>query len=366
MTPASLTEPPERILVRAPNWLGDVVMSTPGFRALRGAYPGARIVGLLPASLAPLLAGSPDFDAIWTFESKGFAAMRETARRISREDFDLGIVIPESISSALMMRWGGVRRVTGYARDKLRRALLSDVVDAPPEWGRRRWVSKERFVLGLMAAAGAPSSDTRLRLDVTASEEARLDHLIKKIGLDSQTLLASPPIVVAPGASYGESKCWPVSAFAAFADRMVDRGEQVVFVGTAAESDRIRSVKRSMRNVAIDTGGLLDLGMLKAMLRRAKLLVANDAGSRHIASAFEIPSVIFFGPTSVAKTDENLSGIEVLETEHECRPCYRRRCPIDHRCLTTISVDEAVAAADRALAAPGSRSIPAASGGMRA
>jgi heptosyltransferase-2 len=78
-------------------------------------------------------------------------------------------------------------------------------------------------------------------------------------------------------------------------------------------------------------------------------LISNDAGARHVAAAFGVPSVVFFGPTSLAKTAENLAAIEVLETEHECRPCYRRSCPIDHRCLRSIGVDEALAAAGRAL-----------------
>jgi ADP-heptose:LPS heptosyltransferase len=68
-----------------------------------------------------------------------------------------------------------------------------------------------------------------------------------------------------------------------------------------------------------------------------------------VAAAFGVPSVIFFGPTSVAKTAENLAAIEILETEHGCRPCYRRSCPIDHRCLRSIAVDEALAATVRAL-----------------
>jgi heptosyltransferase-2 len=113
-----------------------------------------------------------------------------------------------------------------------------------------------------------------------------------------------------------------------------------------------------MQSSPIDLTGELDLGMLKALLSRARLVVANDAGARHVATAFGVPSVVFFGPTSVAKTDENLETVEVLETEHSCRPCYRRTCPIDHRCLTSIGVHEAIAAADRALnASPAEKTV---------
>ena len=84
------------------------------------------------------------------------------------------------------------------------------------------------------------------------------------------------------------------------------------------------------------------------LMQELNLDVANDAGARHVAAAFGVPSVIFFGPTSVSKTADNLARIEILETEHGCRPCYRRRCPIDHRCLTSIGVEEALAASARA------------------
>jgi heptosyltransferase-2 len=360
MSAAATGTAPRRILVRGPNWLGDVVMSTPGFRALRLAHPDARIVGLVPEHLAPVLAGGSDLDEVWTLPSKGIAPMRAATRRIAREGFDLGIVIQESISSALMMRWGRVAHVTGYARDALRRGLLHEVVSAPPEWGRRRLVSKERFVLGLMASVGASSSDTRLRLAITPDEVARFEALLatRQPRLELCDLEARKPIVIAPGASYGDSKCWPTEAYAEFADRMRARGECVVLIGTPAEADRIAAVRRAMRRRPIDLSGRLDLGTLKVLLRTAGLLVANDAGARHIASAFEVPSVIFFGPTSVAKTSDNLSKIEVLETEHDCRPCYRHHCPIDHRCLTTIGVDEAVAAADRRLRVPALRPSP--------
>jgi heptosyltransferase-2 len=80
------------------------------------------------------------------------------------------------------------------------------------------------------------------------------------------------------------------------------------------------------------------------LVRRAAVLVGNDAGARHIAVAFGVPAVVFFGPTSVAKTDENLDGVTVLETAVDCRPCYRRECPIDHRCMTRIAPERAVAA----------------------
>jgi heptosyltransferase-2 len=347
-----VTQRIDRILVRCPNWLGDVVMATPGLRALRRAYPEAWIVGQLPEALIPLLEGSEYCDELWPVVPRGagFSLLRAEARRLSKARFDLGILIPESISSVLRMRWGRVARVVGFARDPIRRCLLSEVVPAPSAWGRRRLVSRERFVLALMGAVDVASEDRTLGLCVTKAEETRLDVVLGRAGRDYAELVRDPPVVLAPGASYGDSKCWPVESYAELADRFVARGRTVILVGGPGEHERLAAVRDSMKSEPIVLDAVLDLGSLKALIRITQLLVANDSGPRHIASAFGVPSVVFFGPTSVEKTADNLDTIEILETRHECRPCYRRTCPIDHRCLRSITVESADEAAFRALA----------------
>lgn len=340
-----------RILVRCPNHVGDVVMSTPGLAALRAAHPDAEIVAQLPGPLAPLLEGAGLVDALWSLppRSAGRGALLREARRIAAHRFDLGIAIPESISSALLMRLGRVRRVVGFARDPLRRGLLHVCVPADPAWGRRRLVSRERFVLRLMEAAGAKPVDgpPRLVLATTADEAARLDAAAGPFGLSRTALASVRPVVIAPGAGFGDAKCWPPESFGALADALMGRGATVVLVGAPGEHERILAVRRAMRRAPIVLDGVLDLGALKVLLRHARLLVANDAGTRHVAAAFGIPSVVFFGPTTVAKTPDNLERVAVLETAHACRPCYRRHCPIDHRCLRDVSVGSAVEVALR-------------------
>ncbi|MCP4905108.1 MAG: lipopolysaccharide heptosyltransferase II [bacterium] len=341
-----------RILVRCPNWLGDAVMATPGLHALRAHYPEAKIVGQLPDVLMPLLEGAGLFDELWPLDSRGggFAGWRSDIARIAEARFDLGVVIPESISSALLMRLGRVGRVTGFARDPLRRALLHRVIVAPEAWGRRRMVSRERFVMTLMEALGIEEEACRLTLSVSPDEELRLAGALEKAGTRLSDLVRNPPVVIAPGASFGAAKCWPADSYAALADRLGGRGLPIVLLAAPGEHERVAAVSRAMRSEAIMLDGVLDLGALKALLRLARALVANDAGARHVAAAFGVPSVIFFGPTSVAKTADHLSLIEVLETDSDCRPCYRRHCPIDHRCLRSIDVDAAEAASVRALA----------------
>ena len=341
----------ERILVRCPNWLGDVVMATPGLRALRHANPDARIVAQLPSGLIPLLEGSGFCDELWPVapRSAGIRVLSAEARRVAKFRFDRGVLIPESISSALRMRLGRVGKIAGYARDPVRRLLLDQVVQAPREWGRRRLISRERFVTGLMTALGAPTEDLRLSLNVSKDEEARLDEVLAVHDLDLEGLDRDRPVVFAPGASFGASKCWPAVYYAELADRSAARGQRVILLGGPGEGNLLEEVRREMKSKPIVLDASLDLGGLKALLRSTRLLVANDAGTRHIAAAFGIPSVVFLGPTSLEKTADNLDLIEIVEKDHDCRPCYQRTCPIDHRCLRSISVEDADAAMSRAL-----------------
>ena len=250
------------------------------------------------------------------------------------------------------MRLGGVAHVVGHARDPVRACLLHQRVPDEPDWGSRRLVSRERFVLHLMQAVGADGAEgpPRLRLATTPAEEERLDAVLRPLGTGIDVLRREPPIVLAPGAGFGEAKCWPAESFAALADRLAREDAPVFVVGAPGEEALVASVARAMRTSPVVLAGVLDLGAFKVLLRHARLLVANDAGARHIAAAFAVPSVVFFGPTSVAKTPDNLERVEVLETDHACRPCYLRRCPIDHRCLRSLSVDRAEQAARRAMA----------------
>lgn len=352
MSTVEADEAAERILVRCPNWLGDVVMATPGLRALRAARPAAHIVAQLPSGLEPLIEGSGWVDEVWPLASRGggLGGWRRDVARIAAGRFELGIALPESVSSALLMRLGGVRRVIGYARDPLRRRLLHDEIEAPPEWGRRRLVSRERFVARVLEALDVPVPDLRTSLQVSPAERHRLSRALAATGGNTPAGGGASPVVLAPGAGYGESKCWSIESFAGLADRLAAKGHSIVLLGAPGEEARVEAVRAAMHSVPVVLAGVLDLGAVKALLAGARALVANDAGARHVAAAFGVPCVVFFGPTSVAKTADNLGAIETLESQHDCRPCYRRTCPIDHRCLTSIGVAQAEAAFDRALA----------------
>jgi heptosyltransferase-2 len=202
-------------------------------------------------------------------------------------------------------------------------------------------------VLGLVEAVGCAARGTQLELFVTPDEQQEAARALAEAGVGE----GEPLALVAPGASFGPSKQWPPGHFARAADALAAHA-RVVLVGAPAERALAAEVTAAMRTRAADLTGRIGLGGLKALARRARVAVCNDAGLRHVAVAFGVPCVVLMGPTSLEKTALNLERVSVLVEDVPCRPCYLRECPIDHRCLTRITPERAVAAALAALAAP--------------
>jgi heptosyltransferase-2 len=305
-------------------------MATPGFRALRAGFPEARITLHVQAKLAPLLDGAPWFDAVATFAGPG-APLREGRALRARARFDLGLCLPDSFESALLMRAAGVKHVVGYPRNG-RGPLLHQRVPVPSEAGPRGLIPRELHVLGLVEALGCARQGTALAAGGVAAGE--------------------PLALLAPGASFGASKLWPAEAFAAVGDALARAGARVVLTGTEAERALTARVRGAMHRGALDLCGALGLGAWKGLMRRARLLVGNDAGARHVATALGLPVVLVMGPTSLDKTSWNLERVSVLTADVACRPCYLRDCPIDHRCMTRVGPELVAAEAERAWAAP--------------
>ncbi len=344
---ARLAREPREILVRAPNWAGDVVMATPGLRALRAGFPRASIRVAIRHGLEPLLAGSPRIDEVLPLRHDRGSVVARVAEAWSlrRHGFDLGLCLPDSFSAALSMRAAGVAHVVGYGRNA-RSLLLDTALSLPRSEGGRVLLPRELHVLGLVEASGCRSLGTRLELFVTPQEEAGCAALLASRGIDP----AGPIAALAPGASFGPSKLWPADRFAKVGDALAHAGAQVVLVGSPAEGALAQRVAAAMTRTAADLTADLGLGGLKALLRRSRVLVCNDAGARHVAAAFGVPCVMLIGPTSLEKTSLNLERVHVLDADVACRPCYLRRCPIDHRCMTRIEPERAIEAALAAMA----------------
>jgi heptosyltransferase-2 len=333
----------ERILVRAPTWLGDAVMATPALRALRAARPRAEIVVEGRAALADLLTPLPFVDAFLPDPGRGASALAKRVRALVRRRFDRALLLPDSVRAALGPFLARVPQRTGYARHPLRRALLSDVLEPPRANGRRLPLPTVERYLRITRRLDCPDRGRALELVVTDRARERVAERLRRVGVGCADAL----LLVAPGAAYGPSKCWPPGHFARACDGVARRrGLRPVVTVAPGEAPLARSLAAQAElPVTVLADPPLTLAELAALVERAALLLSNDTGPRHLAAALGTPVVVLMGPTDPRHSETGFTAERVLRHPTPCSPCQRRACPIDRRCLTRLAPERAVDAA---------------------
>ena len=338
---------PERILVRAPTWIGDAVMATPALRALRAAWPGAEIALEGRPAVGALLRGLPSFDRFLPDPGGGARAMLARARAIRRERFDWAVLLPDSPRAALGPFLARVPRRVGYARDLLRRRLVNDSLAPPRERGRRAAVPMTERYLRITRHLGCADRGDRLELAVEPAAQAQLERQLAAHGVAGDERL----LVVTPGAAFGPAKRWPPGHFAAAAELLARRlGLLPVLAPAASEAGLARAIAGALpvRAVAL-VDPAPELERLKALVARAALVLTNDSGPRQIAVALGRPAVVVMGPSDPGHSAQHLERQRVLREPVPCSPCGLRRCPIDHRCMTRLRPERVLAAAEELL-----------------
>jgi heptosyltransferase-2 len=341
-----------RIAIFLPNWIGDAVMATPAVRALRDAYPGARMIGVMKPYIAGVFEGCPWFDEQVFLDSRGPWRQRwpGVALRLRGEAPDLAVLFPNSFRSALVAWLAGARRRIGY--DRYGRApLLSEALEPVRDAEGRLTPSPVIDAYNLLAArAGACVYSYRMELFTTPRDEAAAAEVWQQARFDENG--DGPVVCLNPGAAFGSAKYWSADAFATLAQKLVDtRGEVrargVLVLCGPSERELAREItdRAGRPNVVSLAGHSLSIGLTKACVCRADLLITTDSGPRHFAAAFGRPVVTLFGPTHIAWTETYYSLAVHLQKPVECGPCQLRTCPIDHRCMKLLTPSEVFDAA---------------------
>ncbi len=337
-----------KILVRGTNWIGDAVMSIPAMRELRRVFPDARITLHTRSWAEGLFTDASFIDEIVPFE-KSVWTIRDVyhnSRFLRPDGYDLVVVFPNSFESAVTSLLSAIPRRIGYNRD-LRGLLLTDPI-AVPEWkGRRHEVyyylnlvaEVERRVLGRSTISLAVADTT-----VELSEERKIAarHRLAKAGADPE----KKTVAMGVGSTNSMAKRWPAERYAQLKDMLGSRlGANVVLLGSAKEREVSELVARSGLG-AINFAGKTDLGQAAALLGVVDLFICNDMGLAHVADAVGTHTITIFGPTNSATTRPFSDRSEILRKDVECSPCMLRDCPIDHRCMTRLTVEEVFDAAE--------------------
>jgi heptosyltransferase-2 len=311
------------ILVRATNWVGDAVMSLPALRAIRERFSTARISVLAKPWVADLYARESFIDEIILYDGQ---SPWRTGRELRSRHFDCAILLQNAFEAAWIAWLARIPSRIGYKRDG-RQLLLTRAVDVPK---RGEIPRHERFYyLELLRRAGLIDA-------LPASDEIRLQR--------SKSPNGKRVIGVSPGAAYGTAKRWLPERFAEAAGALATaRGASIALFGSKTERDLCQEVAERLDGQEVTNfAGQTTLSQFIDLASGCELFLTNDSGSMHIASALGVPTVAIFGATDDTTTGPTGRNARVVRHPVDCSPCLLRECPIDHRCMTGVSVERVV------------------------
>ena len=330
----------DKLVVVAPNWLGDAVMALPAIADVRKHFAHAHLTIAARPAVAPMFAMVKGVDAVVTLRGggglKAIRGWKADAQALRPGAFDIAILLPNSFATALIAKNAAITERWGFATD-WRGRLLTRPIAKPKDA-----THQADYYQALTAALGIERGPqfAEVRPDAERTRELMID-----IGLEPDEKF----VVFAPGAAYGRAKQWLPERFAGLAELIInDRGWSVLMVGSNADRSTCAEIASRLPptgtriNRLIDVSGRTDLQMLAGLLSRAHAVVSNDSGAMHLAGAVGARVIAIFGATNEHRTSPlraSAAAPDPAIVTHEvfCRPCMLRECPIDHRCMRGIS-----------------------------
>jgi heptosyltransferase II len=339
-----------KILIRATNWVGDAIMALPAIRAIR-SRPDANISILARSYVADIYRDQNVANELIIYDHRGKHAGIFGRERLVAElrlrGFDVAILLQNAFDAAWLAWRACIPQRIGYARDG-RSILLTKAVPAPKPG---EIPAHEKFYyLELLRRAGWIDSvpdELFIKLHVNEASRARTAQQLAAAGVRP----AAIRIAIGAGASYGSAKCWPPSRFAELANHLQAQWDaDVILFGATGETDVSSAIASEMKRAPIDLTGKTTVADLPALLSQCHVFIGNDSGAMHVAAAVGLPTVAIFGPTDPFGTAPVTPRHTIVRQQPYCSPCFLRRCPIDHRCMTRITTSEVEAAVDPWLA----------------
>ncbi|HTL15707.1 MAG TPA: glycosyltransferase family 9 protein [Patescibacteria group bacterium] len=347
-------------------------MTTPALLRLRERFPQSHITLLTHEKLSQLWQQHPALDDVLSF--RDHENPWTIARRLRPHNFNTVLIFPNSPRSALEAWLAGIPDRVGYS-SRWRRWWLSQPVQDPTTRLRLRKLNiseiKRRInhtdhalyttgsgrishqlhnYLQLAAVLGCDPRPLAPRLELSAPELQKGASLLREIALASPSPKETTLwLGLSPSAEYGSAKRWPIDRFSAVIREIATRLPicRWLIFGTDADRELGLQLSQALPGAVINLAGRTSLRELMALLKTCQVLLTNDSGPMHVAAALGTPVVALFGSTSAALTGPGLPGDgrhQLLQTNPPCSPCFRRTCPIDFRCMSSISVEQVVSA----------------------
>jgi heptosyltransferase II len=335
-----------KILIRATNWVGDAIMALPTLRAVRRRFPDAEIAIVARPYVADIYRDQAICNQLIAYDRKGLHAgisgREQLASEIRAQKFDVALLLQNAFDAAWLVWRANIPERIGYARDG-RSFLLTKAVPLPRQG---EIPAHEKFYyLELLRRAGwldSVQNETFIELRVPEEKRRSAEEFLCESGVQRDALR----IAIGAGASYGSAKCWLPPRFAEVANRLQSESDAVVILlGTSAEAGVAAAISADMRQPPVDLTGKTAIADLPALLSQCHIFIGNDSGAMHVAAAVGLPVVAVFGPTDPEGTAPVTPRCNIVQRKPYCSPCFLRRCPIDHRCMTAITADMVEAAA---------------------
>ena len=343
MTPLSFPSPPERILIIKPSAIGDVVHALPVLNLLRKRWPAAKISWLITPACAGLLEGHPQLDELILFERKQFGhawrsprvakALWRFARDLRRRRFDLVIDLQGLLRSGWLAWETGAATRIGFSNAR-ELGWIFYTHRIPIHTQEQHAIDR---YLAVAAALGCETDRVEFPFATTEEDRAAVAKMLPE---------GKPFAVLLPGTNWA-TKRWPIEHFAACVEPLKSRfGLQTIIAGGPGDSELAKKID------GLNLCGKTTLRQLVALLERAELVIANDSGPMHIASALGKPLVTPFGPTNPVRTGPYRRMDTVIRLDLPCSPCYSRRCP-HQSCLKWLDAEAVLQHAEAQLSRVG-------------
>lgn len=342
-----------RIYVRAPNWVGDMVMAVGALARIRAGFPGAHIVCGMRPYLHSLVSNTPYFDEVLAMpKSTGLGALGTflaQVRAVRAGRFDLAIVLPNSQATGWIVRLAGVPWRLGYKQGRPGTMNLGFHAEknrglfAPRIGPRRVPTPMPEYYDALLDVLDLPPGPPNASLHTSEGERLEIDEYLAGFGIDPRADL----ILLNAGASFGPSKLWLDDRWVELARHYQSTGMTPIFLAGPREVAMVTAIAGAA-GVHGTFDPVLPLSLLKALLERARLVVSTDTGPRHMALLMHVPTVCLMGPNDRRYTDYALDSQVVIQKDLECVPCQRKVCPLGTgQCMKDITVAEVIEAGEQ-------------------
>jgi heptosyltransferase-2 len=327
-----------KILIRATNWVGDAIMALPALRAVRTRYPEAKISILARPYVADIYREQSVCDELIPYDPKaehrGWGGREKLISQLRDRKFDVALLLQNAFDAAWLAWRAQIPQRIGYARDA-RSFLLTNAI-AVPKPGEIP-PHEKFYYLELLRRAGWTdklSDDPLISLKVSETARQSAKEKLANAGARPHAIR----IAVGAGASYGSAKCWPPDRFAQALNQLLANSDaDVILFGTPGEIQVSSAIAAALRCPPINLTGKTFIAELPSLLSQCHLFLGNDSGAMHVAAAVGLPVVAIFGPTDPEGTAPVTPRATIVQQKPYCSPCFLRRCPTDHRCMTSVT-----------------------------